>query len=100
MTTTFQQRAIWSTALLAAVCATVCAFDSTTQAAATVQTVEITAQRMSQSEKIAYDTAFQPVQTVLISARRLSEQEKLAYDQSERMPAASLAQGAGARVAI
>lgn len=51
---------------------------------AEVQTITVTAKRMSNEQKVAYDQeqASHGVQTVVISAKRLSPQAKLAYDKA------------------
>lgn len=76
-----------STAAIAATLVVAGAFLQTTAAnRANIATVTITAQRLTQEQKIAYDIqqSGQTMQTVLIAAKRLSAEEKFAMDQQDR----------------
>ncbi|MDP1977994.1 hypothetical protein [Undibacterium sp.] len=55
-------------------------------AKANISTVTITAQRLTEQQKIAFDIeqAGNTMQTVFIAAKRLSPEEKLALDQQGR----------------
>ncbi len=91
---TFKSSVIVATALLAAVFASGCAFQSAAQqqvAASAVQTVTITAKRMTTDEKIAFDTANASAQTVVIAAKRLTAEQKLAMLQEDMHIQASAA---------
>ena len=79
---------------------TICAFTATIVAVAShgdnqsdklnttasIPTVTITAQRLTEQQKIAFDVdqAKNTMQTVFIAAKRLSAEEKLALDQQDR----------------
>lgn len=81
--------AVLSSAAFAATLVVASAFLQGAPAAATangMNTVTITAQRMTQEQKIAYDIqqSGQPMQTVLVAAKRLSAEEKFALDQQDR----------------
>ncbi|WP_394779038.1 hypothetical protein [Undibacterium sp.] len=83
---TFKFSVIAATAVVSAlvVAATSgCAYQATAQQADTgVQTVTMTAKRMTTDEKIAFDTANTEVQTVVMVAKRLTAEQKLAMAQS------------------
>lgn len=51
-----------------------------------IATVTITAQRLTEQQKIAFDVeqAGHSMQTVLIAAKRLTAEEKFAFDQQDR----------------
>lgn len=75
---------------------TICAFTVTIASVATyinklapttnIATVTITAPRLTEQEKIAFDVeqGRYPMQTVLIAAKRLTAEEKFAFDQQDR----------------
>ncbi|WP_394782311.1 hypothetical protein [Undibacterium sp.] len=73
-----------------------CAYQATApqQAAAAVQTVTITAKRMTTDEKIAYDTTNIEAQTVVMVAKRLTAEQKLAMIQEDKQLQASAARHA------
>ena len=81
MKTSIKTSAVLATALFAGVFAVGNAFTATTtQTASAIPTVVITAQRMSEDQKIAFDAQQTGVQTVVISAKRLSAEQKIAMD--------------------
>ncbi|MFZ6645548.1 hypothetical protein ACO0LO_07525 [Undibacterium sp. TJN25] len=92
---TFKTGVIAATALVAAIVVAVsasgCAYQATTsqQANAGVQTVTVTAKRMSTEEKIAYDTANTTAQTVVMVAKRLTAEQKLAMAQQDIVQASA-----------
>lgn len=75
---------------------TICVFAATIVSVATyinklavkesISTVTITAQRLTEQQKIAFDVeqAGNAMQTVFIAAKRLSPEEKFALDQQDR----------------
>lgn len=79
---TFKSSVIVATALVAAVFVSGCAFHAGTQqvTGSDVQTVTMTAKRMTTDEKIAFDTAAATAQTVVVAAKRMTEDEKIAFD--------------------
>ncbi|MFZ6749810.1 hypothetical protein [Undibacterium sp. Ren11W] len=77
MKATLNTKAAMLTLLLAGVIGTVAAFEIHTPVVK-IQTVTIHHQRMTQEQKIAFDTENTVPQTILISASRLSEQQKMA----------------------
>ncbi|HTD06200.1 hypothetical protein [Undibacterium sp.] len=82
----FKSGVIVATALVAAVFASGCAFQTAAQqpvAASGVQTVTIAAKRMTTDEKIAFDTANAGTQTVVLVAKRLTAEQKLAMLQED-----------------
>lgn len=73
--------AVIASALVAGLFSVVTAFQMPAAApasAASVQTVSISAKRMSAAEKIAFDLQDRASQTVVISAKRLTAEQKLA----------------------
>lgn len=87
MKTFFQIRKEWLTIGLITV--TICsaaAFYPEKDQEQAIQTVTITAKKMTAAEKIAFDRTpeVQTAQTVIIRHRRLSAEEKLAADQLEQ----------------
>ncbi|MBI3283628.1 MAG: hypothetical protein HYZ65_02075 [Burkholderiales bacterium] len=80
--------AVLSLAVVVAGCAVAAAFQQGKQLAAVNQmaTVTITAQRLTQEQKIAYDMqqSGQAMQTVLVTAKRLGAEEKSAMDRQEQ----------------
>ncbi|QJQ07319.1 hypothetical protein EJG51_017540 [Undibacterium piscinae] len=76
MNATFNTKAILATALLAGVIGVVGAFEIH-KPVSEIQTVVIHHQRMTQEQKIAFDTENSLPQTVIISAARLNEQQKM-----------------------
>ena len=56
-----------------------------------IPTVVITAQRMSEDQKIAFDAEQSGIQTVVISAKHLTAQEKLAMDRDDEINAQRVA---------
>ncbi|MFZ6754898.1 hypothetical protein ACO0KY_16130 [Undibacterium sp. Dicai25W] len=85
MKTSIKTSAVLATALFASVLAVGNAFTAQTNPTlsqkAEIPTVVITAQRMTEDQKIAFDTKQSDVQTVIISAKRLTDEQKLAMDQ-------------------
>ena len=84
MKTFFQNRKELLT--IAVITATICAgaaFQQGKDQGPAIQTVTITAKKMTESEKIAFDrtSMVQTAQTVVTHHRRLTLQEKLASDQ-------------------
>lgn len=77
MNATINTKAALLTLLLTGVIGAVSAFEIHTPAAK-IQTVTIHHQRMTQEQKIAFDTENTLPQTVLISATRLTAQQKMA----------------------
>ena len=86
------QRMIKMTVLLA--CASVLAVSglvaavqhtesATSSNSASIPSVHIVGQRMTQEEKLAFDTQGKEIQTVVINAKRLTVAQKLAFDQQE-----------------
>jgi hypothetical protein len=57
-----------------------------------IQTVQISAKRMSEEQKLAYDTQGQETQTVLVVAKRLTPEQKLAMDRQDHPLHSMLAQ--------
>jgi hypothetical protein len=57
-----------------------------------IQTVQISAKRMSEQQKLAYDTQGQETQTVQIVAKRLTSDQKLAMDRQDHPLRSVLAQ--------
>jgi len=56
-----------------------------------IPTVVITAQRMSEDQKIAFDAEQSGIQTVVISAKHLTAQEKMAMDRDDEINAQRVA---------
>ena len=87
MKTSIKTSAVLATALFAGVFAVGNAFTATTtQTASAIPTVVITAQRMSEDQKIAFDAQQTGLQTVVISAKRLSAEQKIAIDNETFSP--------------
>ncbi len=92
--TNFSARTIISVALISGALFVTAAFQSPASApdfSESLQTVNVTAQRMSQAEKNAYDLQTSSMQTVVISAKRLTADQKLAMaleDQGQQQAAA------------
>jgi len=86
MKTSIQTHAIFATALFAGVLAVDHAFTANTPVTqvqtAAISTVVITAQRMSEDQKLTFDAEQSGVQTVVISAKRLTAEQILAMDQN------------------
>ena len=85
MKTNFESKAL----IVATVCASVFALAHALSAPVVkngngLQTVTITAQRMSEAQKIAYDRAQMPQQTVIITAKRLTEEQKASFDEAQQ----------------
>jgi hypothetical protein len=77
----FNSRVILGTALISGALFVTAAFQlpaSEQVSAGALQTVNVTAQRMSQAEKNAYDLQYSDMQTVVVSAKRLTAEQKLA----------------------
>ncbi len=91
MTTSIEKSAAFLGALVitAAVASTCFAADKTAAPSFTatpaIQTITITAKRMSPAQKFAYDNEQenQGVQVILISAKRFNAEEKIAFDKSQ-----------------
>lgn len=82
MKSTIKNSLILSIALCAGVAAVSQAFTAETRSTqAEIQTVSIVAKRMTEQEKIAFDTESAEVQQVIVAARRMNAEEKFAYDQ-------------------
>ncbi|NDI85283.1 hypothetical protein [Undibacterium crateris] len=82
MKSTTKNNLILSIALFAGVAAVSQAFTVETRPAQSeIQTVSIVAKRMSEQEKIAFDTESAEVQQVIVAARRMNAEEKIAFDQ-------------------
>ncbi|MFZ6645550.1 hypothetical protein ACO0LO_07535 [Undibacterium sp. TJN25] len=93
---TFTSGIILASALVTALFASGCAYQATAQqqASTSVQTVTVTAKRMTTDEKIAYDTANTTAQTVVMVAKRLTAEQKLAMAQEDMRLQASAARHA------
>jgi len=90
MKTSIKNNAILATAFVAGFFAVGTAFTenvsySATANASMIPTVVITAQRMSEDQKIAFDAEQSGIQTVVISAKHLTAQEKLAMDRDNEV---------------
>ncbi|MFZ6861850.1 hypothetical protein ACO0K7_04405 [Undibacterium sp. Ji67W] len=85
MKTSTKTRAFFATALFAGVLAVGNAFTVGAPAvqsqSAAIPSVVITAQRMSEDQKLAFDAEQSGLPTVVISAKRLTAEQKLAMDQ-------------------
>ncbi len=92
---TFKSGLILSTALLTGALAITAAFTQTkAEASMNVASVTISAKRMTEEQKIAYDATQNAMQTVLISAKRMTDEEKLAMDEAEKFQRQQVAQKA------
>jgi len=103
MKTSIKNNAILATAFVASFFAVGTAFTenvshpATAAIAATaantsmIPTVVITAQRMSEDQKIAFDAEQSGIQTVVISAKHLTAQEKMAMDRDDEINAQRVA---------
>ncbi|MBC3869311.1 hypothetical protein [Undibacterium oligocarboniphilum] len=105
MTAIFKTRVVIMTAVVAAACALGSAFSVSgvatgNTASAAMQTVTITAARMTSDQKLAYDAAESGIQTVVISARKLTSEQKLAMDQEQEFAQKSVADAAARQSAI
>jgi hypothetical protein len=86
---TTSQLSIFSIAGFAAAIALTTAFQQTAISDPLIPVVTITAQRMTEQQKIAFDLAqsASTVHTVEITGKRLTAEEKLAFDRQDRYPA-------------
>ncbi|MFZ6736031.1 hypothetical protein ACO0LG_29195 [Undibacterium sp. Ji42W] len=92
---TFTSGLILSTALLTGALAITAAFtQGTAEASMNVASVTISAKRMTEEQKMAYDATQNAMQTVLISAKRMTDEEKLAMDEAEQFQRQQVAQKA------
>lgn len=81
MRITFNTKTVLTSAILISVLSVAAAFqlpDRNQKPEAEIQTVSITAQRMSAEQKLAFDQENSPTQTVIIRAKRLSNAQKIA----------------------
>lgn len=84
---TLKNTTVIASALLAGLFSVVTAFQmpvATNASVTGLQTVSISAKRMSAAEKIAFDREDSATQMVVISARRLTAEQKLAMIMEER----------------
>ena len=105
MKTSIKTSAIFATALFAGVLAVGNAFTANTHATASVSSdaipsVVITALRMSEDQKIAFDAEQSGMQTVVISAKHLTADQKLAMDKADTLNAQHIAASGNHRTAI
>ncbi len=92
---TFKSGLILSTALLTGALAITAAFtQGKAEASMNVASVTISAKRMTEEQKMAYDATQNAMQTVLISAKRMTDEEKLAMDEAEKFQRQQVAQKA------
>ncbi|MFZ6679447.1 hypothetical protein [Undibacterium sp. Tian12W] len=95
---TFKSGLILSTALLTGALAITAAFTQSKAEAsmnvASIASVTISAKRMTEEQKMAYDATQNAMQTVLISAKRMTDEEKLAMDEAEKFQHQQVAQKA------
>lgn len=99
MSLTFNTKTVLTSAILISVLSVAAAFQvserapqAAPQAAAQIQTVTITAQRMSAQQKLDFDQQNSTTQTVFIRAKRLSSVQKIAMalqDQAMQVAAVS-----------
>ncbi|BBB69882.1 hypothetical protein UNDYM_5629 [Undibacterium sp. YM2] len=92
---TFKSGLILSTALLTGALAITAAFtQGKAEASMNIASVTISAKRMTEEQKMAYDATQNAMQTVLISAKRMTDEEKLAMDEAEKFQRQQVAQKA------
>ncbi|MFZ6708387.1 hypothetical protein [Undibacterium sp. TC9W] len=92
---TFKSGLILSAALLTGALAITAAFtQGKAEASMNVASVTISAKRMTEEQKMAYDATQNAMQTVLISAKRMTNEEKLAMDEAEKFQRQQVAQKA------
>jgi hypothetical protein len=93
MKTSNSKKSILLTATLLAIVSVATAFQQSEPLdRGQIQTVHISAKRMSEQQKLAYDTQGQEAQTVLIVAKRLTPEQKLAMDRQDHALHSVLAQ--------
>ncbi|MFZ6768856.1 hypothetical protein ACO0LM_17500 [Undibacterium sp. Di26W] len=98
ITNTMKNGLIMSTALITGVLAIGSAFTQVqAQDNAALQSVTIVAKRMSEEQKIAFDTAQDPAHVVMISAKRLTAEQKMAMDREDQFERSQLAEKTPAR---
>ncbi|MFZ6777755.1 hypothetical protein ACO0LD_13065 [Undibacterium sp. Ji83W] len=95
---TFKSGLILSTALLTGALAISAAFtQGKAEASMNIASVTISAKRMTEEQKLAFDTAQDGTQTVLISAKRMTADEKMAMDRDEQFERQQVAEKAASR---
>ncbi|MBC3920762.1 hypothetical protein H8L32_25070 [Undibacterium sp. CY18W] len=98
---TMKSGLILSTALVAGVLAIGSAYTQVQaqdkQDNVAVQSVTIVAKRMSEEQKIAFDTAQDATHVVMISAKRLTAEQKMAMDKEDQFERSQLAEKTPAR---
>ncbi|MFZ6741798.1 hypothetical protein ACO0LC_01050 [Undibacterium sp. JH2W] len=95
---TFKTGLILSTALLTGALAITAAFtQGNAEASMNIASVTISAKRMTEEQKLAFDAAQDITQTVLISAKRLTAEEKLTMDKEDQFERQQLAEKAASR---
>lgn len=93
ITNTMKSGLILSTALVAGVLAIGSAFSQVqVQDNTAMQSVTVVAKRMSEEQKIAFDTAQDTTQVVLISAKKLTAEQKMAMDREDQFGRSQLAE--------
>ncbi|MFZ6760965.1 hypothetical protein ACO0K9_27480 [Undibacterium sp. Ji50W] len=98
ITNTMKNGLILSTALVTGVLAIGSAFTQVqAQDSAALQSVTIVAKRMSEEQKIAFDTEQDPAHVVMISAKRLTAEQKLVMDREDQFERSQLAEKTPAR---
>ncbi|MES2038113.1 MAG: hypothetical protein V4495_09755 [Pseudomonadota bacterium] len=98
---TFKTGLILSTALLTGALAITAAFTQgkaeASQNVTSIASVTISAKRMTEEQKLAFDAAQDGTQTVLISAKRMTADEKMAMDRDEQFERQQVAEKAASR---
>ncbi|MBI1772508.1 MAG: hypothetical protein HYR68_09235 [Burkholderiales bacterium] len=95
---TFKSGLILSTALLTGALAITAAFtQGKAEASMNIASVTISAKRMTEEQKLAFDAAQDVTQTVLISAKRMTADEKMAMDRAEQFERQQVAEKAASR---